>query len=139
MRMIARSTTTITKARATAITKHVILHGPLRRASIARVSPLGKLVLLLLLMWVLAILALLPLLLTTLLKLVVLAVLLILWRCTISTTAGTATALAVSVPSPIVAKLSAREVGEDVHYRVAGDHFLLVEYGELESWFDSWC
>ncbi len=34
--------------------------------------------------------------------------------------------------SPIVAQLGADEVGEDIVYRVAGDHFLLVEYGPLE-------
>jgi urea carboxylase len=34
--------------------------------------------------------------------------------------------------SPIVKKLSAEEVGENIVYRVAGDHFLLVEYGPLE-------
>ncbi|WP_111642380.1 urea carboxylase [Marinimicrobium alkaliphilum] len=34
--------------------------------------------------------------------------------------------------SPIVDRLSANEVGEDIVYRVAGDHFLLVEYGPLE-------
>lgn len=34
--------------------------------------------------------------------------------------------------SPIVQKLSALEFGEDIVYRVAGDHFLLVEYGALE-------
>lgn len=32
--------------------------------------------------------------------------------------------------SPIALKLSAEECGVDVVYRVAGDHFLLVEYGE---------
>ena len=32
--------------------------------------------------------------------------------------------------SPIVQKLDAAEFGVDVTYRVAGDHFLLVEYGE---------
>jgi len=32
--------------------------------------------------------------------------------------------------SPIVMQLTSDEVGEDVVYRVAGDHFLLVEYGE---------
>jgi urea carboxylase len=32
--------------------------------------------------------------------------------------------------SPITAFLSADEVGDDVTYRLAGDHFLLVEYGE---------
>lgn len=34
--------------------------------------------------------------------------------------------------SPIVKTLSAQEFGEDIVYRVAGDHFLLVEYGALE-------
>lgn len=34
--------------------------------------------------------------------------------------------------SPIVKTLSAAEFGEDIVYRVAGDHFLLVEYGPLE-------
>lgn len=34
--------------------------------------------------------------------------------------------------SPIVKRLSATEVGENIIYRVAGDHFLLVEYGALE-------
>ncbi|MBB5189115.1 urea carboxylase [Zhongshania antarctica] len=37
-----------------------------------------------------------------------------------------------SLPSPIVRQLSADEVGDDVVYRVAGDHFLLVEYGAQE-------
>ena len=36
------------------------------------------------------------------------------------------------LPSPIVARLSADACGEDIVYRVAGDHFLLVEYGPLE-------
>ncbi|WP_295870766.1 urea carboxylase [uncultured Zhongshania sp.] len=36
------------------------------------------------------------------------------------------------LPSPIVQRLSADEVGDEVVYRVAGDHFLLVEYGPLE-------
>ena len=36
------------------------------------------------------------------------------------------------LPSPIVQRLSAGEVGDDVVYRVAGDHFLLVEYGPQE-------
>jgi len=36
------------------------------------------------------------------------------------------------LPSPIVQRLSADEVGDDVVYRVAGDHFLLVEYGPQE-------
>ena len=36
------------------------------------------------------------------------------------------------LPSPIVARLSADTCGEDIVYRVAGDHFLLVEYGPLE-------
>ena len=34
--------------------------------------------------------------------------------------------------SPIVKTLAAVEFGEDIVYRVAGDHFLLVEYGALE-------
>jgi urea carboxylase len=34
--------------------------------------------------------------------------------------------------SPIVKQLSATEFGEAVTYRIAGDHFLLVEYGALE-------
>ncbi len=34
--------------------------------------------------------------------------------------------------SPIVAQLPKAEYGEDIVYRVAGDHFLLVEYGALE-------
>ncbi len=33
--------------------------------------------------------------------------------------------------SPIVARLAAAEYGEEVCYRLAGDHFLLVEYGPL--------
>lgn len=37
-----------------------------------------------------------------------------------------------ALPNPIVAELSANEVGEKVVYRCAGDHFLLVEYGPLE-------
>lgn len=36
----------------------------------------------------------------------------------------------VAPDTPIVSDLSANEVGVDVCYRVAGDHFLLVEYGE---------
>ncbi|UTF59385.1 urea carboxylase [Gilvimarinus sp. DA14] len=36
------------------------------------------------------------------------------------------------LPSPVVANLPANEVGEEVNYRVAGDHFLLVEYGPLQ-------
>ena len=36
------------------------------------------------------------------------------------------------LPSPIVQRLSADEVGDEVVYRVAGDHFLLVEYGPQE-------
>ncbi|MDO6746440.1 urea carboxylase [Gilvimarinus sp. 1_MG-2023] len=36
------------------------------------------------------------------------------------------------LPSPIVQRLSAAEVGDEVVYRLAGDHFLLVEYGPLE-------
>lgn len=39
---------------------------------------------------------------------------------------------AIDLQSPVVKTLSAREFGEDVTYRVAGDHFLLVEYGALE-------
>lgn len=35
------------------------------------------------------------------------------------------------LPSPILASLSAEDVGVEVVYRAAGDHFLLVEYGEL--------
>lgn len=34
--------------------------------------------------------------------------------------------------TPIVAQLSKAIYGEDIVYRVAGDHFLLVEYGALE-------
>lgn len=34
------------------------------------------------------------------------------------------------VISPIVARLSADRVGDEVIYRAAGDHFLLVEYGD---------
>lgn len=34
--------------------------------------------------------------------------------------------------SPIVKTLAASEFGEEIVYRVAGDHFLLVEYGPLE-------
>lgn len=34
--------------------------------------------------------------------------------------------------SPIVKTLPAQEFGENIVYRVAGDHFLLVEYGALE-------
>ncbi len=37
-----------------------------------------------------------------------------------------------SFTSPIVAKLPRATYGEDIIYRTAGDHFLLVEYGELE-------
>lgn len=37
-----------------------------------------------------------------------------------------------SIQSPIVKKLAAAEFGEDIVYRLAGDHFLLVEYGPLE-------
>ncbi|CAA0080130.1 Acetyl-/propionyl-coenzyme A carboxylase alpha chain [Zhongshania aliphaticivorans] len=37
-----------------------------------------------------------------------------------------------ALPSPIVQRLSADEVGDEVVYRVAGDHFLLVEYGPQE-------
>jgi urea carboxylase len=36
------------------------------------------------------------------------------------------------LPSPIVQRLSADEIGDEVVYRVAGDHFLLVEYGPQE-------
>lgn len=36
------------------------------------------------------------------------------------------------LPSPIVQRLPAAEFGDDIVYRVAGDHFLLVEYGPLE-------
>jgi urea carboxylase len=36
------------------------------------------------------------------------------------------------LPNPIVARLDAATYGEDIVYRVAGDHFLLVEYGALE-------
>lgn len=39
---------------------------------------------------------------------------------------------AVSPASPIVQQLSAQDYGDDIVYRVAGDHFLLVEYGPLE-------
>ena len=35
------------------------------------------------------------------------------------------------IHSPVVKTLSAQEFGEDIVYRVAGDHFLLVEYGAL--------
>ncbi|MCY0966787.1 urea carboxylase [Parathalassolituus penaei] len=34
--------------------------------------------------------------------------------------------------TPILASLSAAEMGDDVVYRAAGDHFLLVEYGAME-------
>ncbi|HSC68303.1 MAG TPA: urea carboxylase [Cellvibrio sp.] len=34
--------------------------------------------------------------------------------------------------SPLVKELNAAEFGEDIVYRAAGDHFLLVEYGPLE-------
>lgn len=34
--------------------------------------------------------------------------------------------------TPIVAQLSKEHYGEDIVYRAAGDHFLLVEYGALE-------
>ncbi|MDO3383410.1 urea carboxylase [Gilvimarinus algae] len=37
-----------------------------------------------------------------------------------------------SLSSPVVATMLADEVGEAVNYRVAGDHFLLVEYGPLQ-------
>ncbi len=33
------------------------------------------------------------------------------------------------IQSPVVKILGAHQYGEDIHYRVAGDHFLLVEYG----------
>ncbi|MFH4416403.1 MAG: urea carboxylase [Neisseriaceae bacterium] len=36
-----------------------------------------------------------------------------------------------SLKDPILANLSAEQAGESVIYRAAGDHFLLVEYGEL--------
>src|SRR5690606_41309022 len=35
------------------------------------------------------------------------------------------------LPSPIVGRLSAASCGEDIVNRVAGDHFLPVEYGPL--------
>ncbi len=35
------------------------------------------------------------------------------------------------ITSPIYATLSKDDVGEDIVYRLAGDHFLLVEYGDL--------
>ncbi len=35
------------------------------------------------------------------------------------------------IHSPVVKTLSAQEFGEEIVYRVAGDHFLLVEYGAL--------
>lgn len=34
------------------------------------------------------------------------------------------------LPTPIVSKLTADQYGVDITYRVAGDHFLLIEYGE---------
>ncbi|MAK90730.1 MAG: urea carboxylase [Oleibacter sp.] len=37
---------------------------------------------------------------------------------------------AVKAESPILSTLSAEEFGDDIVYRAAGDHFLLVEYGE---------
>ncbi|AKH69271.1 urea carboxylase [Spongiibacter sp. IMCC21906] len=37
-----------------------------------------------------------------------------------------------ALPSPIVQRLPAEEFGDEIVYRVAGDHFLLVEYGSLE-------
>ena len=37
-----------------------------------------------------------------------------------------------AITSPIVQQLDAHQFGEDIVYRVAGDHFLLVEYGPLE-------
>mmetsp|Transcript_16379 Transcript_16379/g.47034 ORF Transcript_16379/g.47034 Transcript_16379/m.47034 type:complete len:264 (-) Transcript_16379:823-1614(-) len=101
VRMVARaaSTTARTKTRAIAITKHIVLHGPLRRARIARVPPLGKLLLvvlsLLMLMLMLAILALLPL---------VLTVLLILRSAAVSTAATAATDWTIPVSSAIVAE-----------------------------------
>lgn len=36
----------------------------------------------------------------------------------------------VAIDTPIIARLSGSEFGVDVVYRAAGDHFLLVEYGE---------
>ncbi|PUA28976.1 MAG: urea carboxylase [Cellvibrio sp. 79] len=38
----------------------------------------------------------------------------------------------IDIQSPIIKTLAAQEFGEDIVYRVAGDHFLLVEYGALE-------
>lgn len=37
-----------------------------------------------------------------------------------------------AIASPIVMELAAQEFDEQIRYRVAGDHFLLVEYGALE-------
>lgn len=37
-----------------------------------------------------------------------------------------------SLPNPIIKKLDAATYGVEIVYRVAGDHFLLVEYGPLE-------
>ncbi len=37
-----------------------------------------------------------------------------------------------AIASPIVMELTAQEFGEQIRYRIAGDHFLLVEYGALE-------
>ncbi len=37
-----------------------------------------------------------------------------------------------TLPSPVVRKLSAEEYGDELVFRAAGDHFLLVEYGPLE-------
>lgn len=45
---------------------------------------------------------------------------------------GFPTGMTMNLISPIVKKLSAEDVGENIIYRVAGDHFLLVEYGKLE-------
>lgn len=38
--------------------------------------------------------------------------------------------LTTNLATPILDRISADEVGDEVIYRVAGDHFLLVEYGE---------
>lgn len=46
--------------------------------------------------------------------------------------ASTSAAAVKELPSPIVKRLSAVNFGEDILYRVAGDHFLLVEYGAQE-------
>lgn len=48
------------------------------------------------------------------------------------TATGFPLGITAKLSSPIVKTLSADEVGEDIVYRVAGDHFLLVEYGPLE-------